>query len=298
MPEQNTSSLPREVFKKVRQLEIRTRGLVNNIFGGEYHSAFKGKGVEFAEVREYQFGDDVRAIDWNVSARRGDVYVKLFDEEREQTLMILYDGSASGAFGSVNQFKRDLAAELCATLAFSAIKNNDKVGLIIFTDTVELFLAPRKGRRHVLRLLRELFFFKPKSGKTAIAGALDLCARILKRRSIVFLVSDLMDTGYEDKLKLINKRHDFVTIHITDPLESELPRVGLLDLVDAETGEHFVADTFDTVFRKNYESRMKQLAEFRKRNFQKLKIDTVSVSTGRSYVKELTAFFKRREARY
>lgn len=186
MPE----TLPKEVFKKVRELEVRTRGLVNNIFSGEYHSAFKGKGMEFAEVREYQFGDDVRAIDWNVSARRDDVFIKVYEEEREQTLMILFDASGSGMFSTAHQSKRDLAAEICATFAFSAIKNNDKVGLIIFTDSIEKFVAPRKGRTHVLRILREIFFFKPKGKTTNIAAALDFATRALKRRAIVFLVSD------------------------------------------------------------------------------------------------------------
>ncbi|MBC8042557.1 MAG: VWA domain-containing protein, partial [Rhizobacter sp.] len=206
--------------------------------------------------------------------------------------------SGSGAFGSINQFKRDLAAEISATLAFSAIKNNDKVGLIIFTDTVELFIAPRKGRKNVLRILREIFFFKPKSRRTNIASALTLAARILKRRTIVFLVSDLMDKNYDDALKLMNKKHDFVTIHISDPLETELPRVGLVELTDAETGEHFLADTSDAMFRKNYELRMKQLAEQRKKQFQKLQIDMVGVSTARSYIKPLAAFFRQRDARY
>ncbi len=287
----------KEVFKKVRQLEIRTRGLVNNIFGGEYHSAFKGKGMEFAEVREYQFGDDVRAIDWNVSARRDDVFIKVFEEEREQTLMILYDASGSGGFGSAGQFKRDLAAELCATLAFSATKNNDKVGLIIFTDVIEKFIAPRKGRTHVLRLLREIFFFKPKGRTTHIGAALDFATRVLKRRAIVFLVSDLMDGGFIEKVKLINKKHDFVIIHITDPREFELPSVGLLELQDAETGEHFIADTFDEAFRKNYEARMSQLQANRRSQLQKLQVDVVSVSTNRSYIKPLAAFFQQREMR-
>lgn len=290
-------TLPKEIFKKVRQLEIRTRGLVNNIFSGEYHSAFKGKGMEFAEVREYQFGDDVRAIDWNVSARRDDVFIKVYEEEREQTLMILFDASGSGVFGSVSQFKRDLAAEISATLAFSAIKNNDKVGLAIFTDTVEKFVAPRKGRTHVLRLLREIFFFSPKGRGTNIAAALDFATRVLKRRAIVFLISDLMDSGYLEKMKLINKKHDFVVIHITDPREFSLPPVGLLELEDAETGEHFLVDTFDTAFVKSYESRMAQLHANRKSQLQRLQIDVVQVSTQQSYIKPLANFFRQRELR-
>ena len=290
-------TLPKEVFKKVRQLEIRTRGLVNNIFSGEYHSAFKGKGMEFAEVREYQFGDDVRAIDWNVSARRDDVFIKVYEEEREQTLMILFDASGSGAFGSTSQSKRELAAEICATLAFSAIKNNDKVGLIIFTDKVEKFVVPRKGRTHVLRILREIFFFEPQGKNTNISAALDFATRSLKRRAIVFLVSDLMDDSYIEKMKLINKKHDFVVIHIIDPRELSLPEVGLLYLEDAETGECYLVDTFDEEFLKSYESRISQVQANRKAQLQRLQIDMVQVSTDKSYIKPLAAFFRQREMR-
>ncbi|MCS6988851.1 MAG: DUF58 domain-containing protein [Chloroherpetonaceae bacterium] len=286
-----------EIFKKIRQLEIRTRGLVNNIFGGEYHSAFKGKGMEFAEVREYQYGDDVRAIDWNVTSRKDDVFIKVFEEEREQTLMILFDGSGSGFFGTRKQFKRDYAAEICATLAFSAIKNNDKVGLIIFTDQVELFIPPRKGRTHVLRILREIFYFEPKSKRTNIANAVEFASRILKRKAIVFLVSDLMDSNYEKPLRMMNQKHDFVVIQITDKSEFELPAVGLLELEDAETGEHFIADTYDEQFRLNYAKRMQELQERRKVALQKLQIDMVSVSTDESYIRPLAAFFKQRELR-
>ncbi len=287
----------KEIFKKIRQLEIRTRGVVNNIFGGEYHSAFKGKGMEFAEVREYQYGDDVRAIDWNVTSRKDDVFIKVFEEEREQTLMILFDGSASGFFGTHKQVKRDDAAEICATLAFSAIKNNDKVGLIIFTDEVELFIPPRKGRTHVLRILREIFYFEPKSKGTRIATAVEFASRILKRRAIVFLVSDLMDANYEKPLRMMNQRHDFVVIQITDKSEFELPAVGLLELEDAETGEHFIADTFDERFRLNYTKRMEELQQRRKTALQKLQIDMVSVSTDESYIRPLATFFKQRELR-
>jgi uncharacterized protein (DUF58 family) len=287
----------KEIFKKIRQLEIRTRGVVNNIFGGEYHSAFKGKGMEFAEVREYQYGDDVRAIDWNVTSRKDDVFIKVFEEEREQTLMILFDGSGSGFFGTHKQFKRDYAAEICATLAFSATKNNDKVGLIIFTDQVELFIPPRKGRTHVLRILREIFFFEPKSKRTNIAAAVEFASRILKRKAIVFLVSDLMDSNYEKPLRMMNQKHDFVVIQITDKSEFELPAVGLLELEDAETGEHFIADTFDEQFRLNYAKRMEELQQRRKTALQKLQIDMVSVSTDESYIRPLASFFKQRELR-
>ncbi|NTV45094.1 MAG: DUF58 domain-containing protein [Chlorobiales bacterium] len=287
-----------DIFSKIRQLEIRTRGLVDNIFSGEYHSAFKGKGMEFAEVREYQYGDDVRAIDWNVSARRDDVFIKVFEEEREQTLMILFDGSGSGAFGSANQFKRDLAAEICATLAFSAIKNNDKVGLMIFTDTVEKFIPPRKGRSHVLRILREIFYFRPRGKQTNIASAVDFATRVLKRRSIVFLVSDLMDQGFEHSFRIMSRKHDFVIIHVTDPREFTLPRVGLIELEDAETGERYLADTYDDKFRASYQRRMEQFQSYQKNQLQRMQIDTVSVSTAGSYIKPLTTFFRRRETRY
>lgn len=287
----------KDIFKKIRQLEIRTRGVVNNIFGGEYHSAFKGKGMEFAEVREYQYGDDVRAIDWNVTSRKDDVFIKVFEEEREQTLMILFDGSGSGFFGTHQQFKRDYAAEICATLAFSATKNNDKVGLIIFTDEVELFIPPRKGRTHVLRILREIFFFKPQKRGTNIAAAVEFATRILKRKAIVFLVSDLIDAGYEKPLRMMNRRHDFVVIQITDPAEFDLPAVGLLELQDAETGEHFIVDTYDERFRKNYTRRMEELQRRRKTELQKVQVDVVSVSTDQSYIKPLATFFKQREMR-
>jgi uncharacterized protein (DUF58 family) len=287
----------KEIFKKIRQIEIRTRGAVDNLFQGEYHSAFKGKGMVFSEVREYQFGDDVRAIDWNVSARRGDTYIKVFEEEREQTLMILFDGSGSGAFGTQSQFKRDLAAEICATLAFSAMKNNDKVGLIIFTDKVEKFVPPQKGKSHVLRILRDIFFFKPEHQGTNIGVAVDFATRILKRRAITFLVSDLMDGGYEQPLRLINKKHDFAVIQVTDPAEFELPKVGLVEMQDPETGEHFIADTFDKQFRMAYQTRMQELQRTRKSELDRMKIDTVNVSTDRSYIRPLVAFFKQREFR-
>ncbi|MDX2127854.1 MAG: DUF58 domain-containing protein [Chloroherpetonaceae bacterium] len=287
----------KEIFKKVRQLEIRTRGLVNNVFGGEYHSAFKGKGMEFAEVRAYQFGDDVRAIDWNVSARRDDTYIKLFNEEREQTLMILYDGSGSAAFGSKKQFKRDLAAEICATLAFSAITNNDKVGLIIFTDTIEKFIAPRKGKKHVLRLLREIFSFQPQGKGTNIGGALDFMTRLLKRKSIVFLVSDLLTPKFDDKMKLINRKHDFIVIQLSDEREFNLPRVGLLELEDAETGERFMLDTFDDSARRDYENKMDDFRRLRNDTLKKMQIDMIEVSTGESFITPLEGFFKRREMR-
>jgi uncharacterized protein (DUF58 family) len=293
-----SETLPADVFKKIRQLEIRTRGLVNSVFGGEYHSAFKGKGVEFAEVREYQYGDDVRAIDWNVSARRDDVYVKLFDEEREQTLMILFDASASGVFGTEGQFKKDMAAEICSLLAFSAIKNNDKVGLVVFTDEVELFISPRKGKRHVLRILREIFFFKPKSRKTNLKMALEFTTRILKRKSIVFLVSDFMDTGYEDTLRMINTKHDFIAIQIGDPAELSLPRVGLVEMTDAETGRKFIADTFNDSFRRAYATRMMKLYDYRKSMFNKYQIDSILLMTHQSFIEPLTKFFKMREKRF
>jgi uncharacterized protein (DUF58 family) len=287
-----------DIFSKIHQLEIRTRGLVNNIFSGEYHSAFKGKGMDFAEVREYQYGDDVRSIDWNVSARRDDVFIKVFEEEREQSLLILYDGSGSSDFGSKNQYKRDLAAEICATLAFSAIKNNDKVGLMIFTDTVEKFIPPRKGRSHVLRILREIFYFRPRGKKTNISASVDFASRALKRRSIVFLVTDLMDQGFEHSLKIISRKHDFVVIHVTDPREYELPSVGLIELEDAETGERYLADTFDDKFRASYQRRMDQYRSYQKNQLLRMQIDMVDVSTAESYIKPLTTFFRRRESRY
>ncbi|NUO81345.1 DUF58 domain-containing protein, partial [candidate division KSB1 bacterium] len=234
--------IPKEILKKVRRLEIQTRALVNDVFSGEYHSVFKGRGMAFAEVREYVLGDDVRNIDWNVTARTGHPFVKVFDEERELTVMLLVDVSSSGEFGTHEQMKGDIAAEICALLAFSAIKNNDKVGLIIFTDRIEKFVPPKKGRTHVLRVLREVLYHKPEGHGTNITTALEYLNRVIRRKAVVFLVSDFLSEGYEKALRVAGKRHDLVAIPITDPRETEIPNVGLVELEDAETGEVHLLD--------------------------------------------------------
>jgi uncharacterized protein (DUF58 family) len=288
----------KEIFRKVRKLEIRTKGLVNNLFGGEYQSAFKGRGMAFSEVRPYQFGDDIRQIDWNVTARNEEPYVKIFEEEREQTLMLLVDISPSGFFGSKNQSKMDLATEISAVLAFSAIKNNDKVGLILFTDRIEKVVIPRKGRLHVLRLIRELYATRPSSTGTDIGMAVTYASKILNRRSIVVLASDYQAHGYEKVIKIMNRKHDLVGIRIDDPLENELPNLGIIPFLDAETGTISVVDTSSSRVRKAFKARRlkrrNELDDF----FLKLHMDTVTVNTNQSYIEPLMKFFQRRINRY
>lgn len=290
--------ISKEIFRKVRKLEIRTKGLVNNLFGGEYQSAFKGRGMAFSEVRPYQFGDDIRQIDWNVTARNEEPYVKIFEEEREQTLMLLVDISPSGFFGSKNQSKMDLATELSAVLAFSAIKNNDKVGLILFTDRIEKVVIPRKGRLHVLRLIRELYATRPSSTGTDIGMAVTYASKILNRRSIVVLASDYQAHGYEKVIKIMNRKHDLVGIRIDDPLENELPNLGIIPFLDAETGTISVVDTSSSRVRKAFKARRlkrrNELDDF----FLKLHMDTVTVNTNQSYIEPLMKFFQRRINRY
>ena len=286
--------IPKELFKKIRRIEIRTKGLVNNVFGGEYHSAFKGRGIEFSEVRPYQFGDDIRSIDWNVSARTGETFVKIFEEEREQTLVLLVDISGSEDFGSQDKFKREIAAEICAILGFSAIKNNDKVGLLLFTDEVELFVPPKKGRRHVLRLLRDLFAFEPTSRSTKLSVALNHVLHVLHRRSIVLVVSDFLDADFEKPLRMVAKRHDTVAIHLQDIRETELPALGLVDLTDPETGETITRDFRSARTRQAFAEyaadHHRRLAEL----FRRARVDTIEISTGESYVESLVRFFRRR----
>ena len=286
--------IPKELFRKIRQIEIRTKGLVSNIFGGEYHSAFKGQGIEFAEVRPYQFGDDIRTIDWNVSARYEDTFVKIFEEEREQTVMLAVDVSGSGDFGSHEQFKREIAAEICAVVAFSAIQNNDKVGLLLFSDQVELFVPPKKGRRHVLRLIRDLFAHEPASKGTDIAVALNHLLHVLRRRSIVMLVSDFMDTGFEGPLRALSRRHDTIAVHLMDPLEEELPLVGLMDVTDPESGRHMTIDTSSFGVRDAFEAASAERHRALNQLFRRVKVDRVPIQTDESYVDPLVRFFKRR----
>jgi uncharacterized protein (DUF58 family) len=291
--------LTAELIKRVRRIEIRTRRLVNDSFAGEYHAVFKGRGMEFDEVRPYQPGDEVRTIDWNVTARTGHLFVKRYIEERELTVMLLVDASGSGQFGTVERFKREIAAELAAVLAFSAVTNNDKVGLLVFTDQIELFISPRKGRRHVLRVIRELLAFQPTQRGTNLKLALDTINRVLKRRSIVFLVSDFLTPpeSYRSILQISNRRHDVIAVTLSDPRETEWPDVGLLALEDAETGEIQWVDTSNRTWRKAFLERVQELHTGRERAFRRSKVDRINISTDADYVAPLTAFFEKRARR-
>lgn len=288
---------PKELLKKVRRIEIRTSHMVNDVLAGQYHSAFKGLGMEFEEVRPYQIGDDVRSIDWNVSARYGHPFVKRFREERELTVILLVDVSASNLFGTAGQLKRDLVAEVCATLAFSAIRNNDKVGLICFTDTVEKFVPTRKGPRHVLRLIRELLVHEPIGHGTNLGAGLNYISGITRRKAVVFIVSDFLTTGYEQALRVVRRRHDVIPIVVTDPREMTLPKAGLLELRDVETGQTFVVDTSSRRFRTEFETRARRQADERDRLFRRMNINAIHVQTGESFVEPLTRYFRARERR-
>ena len=289
--------IPKELFKKIRQIEIQTKGLVENIFGGEYQSAFKGRGIEFSEVRAYQYGDDIRFIDWNVSARSEDTYIKVFEEEREQTLMLVVDISGSGDFGTHSQFKREMAAEICAVIAFSAIQNNDKVGLMLFSDEVELFVPPKKGRRHVLRVIRDLFAHEPRSRGTDLAKAFDHILHMMRRRSIVIVISDFLDSDFEKPLRALRKRHDTIAIQLNDPREETLPKLGLLELTDGETGETMVVDTGNRrvreVFARDAKARHAELNNM----FKRLQLDAIHIRTDEGYVEPLVRFFQSRHGR-
>ena len=286
--------IPRELFRKIRQIEIRTKGLVSNIFGGEYHSAFKGQGMEFAEVRPYQFGDDIRNIDWNVSARYEETFVKVFEEEREQTVILAVDVSGSEDFGSAGKYKLEIAAEICAVVAFSAIQNNDKVGLLLFSDEVELFVPPKKGRKHVLRLIRDLFAHERSSHGTNLASALEHLARVLNRRSIVLLLSDFMDEGFETSLRAVARRHDTIAVQLIDPVEIELPDVGLMEITDAETGDQLTVDTSSASVRSSYAAASGDMRRRTERMFRRLRIDTIPIHTDEGYVEPLIRFFRHR----
>lgn len=290
--------LTRELLKKVRQIELRTRHLVNDVFSGEYHSVFKGRGMEFSEVREYQYGDDFRTIDWNVTARYNHPYVKVMEEERELTVMLAVDASRSGAFGSFEKFKSEIAAEICAVLAFSAIKNNDKVGLLVFTDIVEKFIPPRKGKSHVLRVVREILYFKPLSPLTNIRTGLEFLLKGLKRRSIVFIVSDFMDENYEKPLRVLNQKHDVIAIQILDKREKEIPSVGLLKLQDAETLEEMWVDTTDQNFRQTFADLIEQKRQKLIKEAKRIDLDLIQIDDSESYVNPLVEFFKMRERRF
>jgi len=285
-----------ELMNKIRRIEIRTRRLVNDSFAGEYHSVFKGQGMEFDEVRPYLPGDEVRTIDWNVTARMGQPFVKKYVEERELTVMLVVDASGSGDFASEGKFKRELAAELASVLSFSATNNKDKVGLLIFTDKVELYIPPRKGRRHVLRLIRDLLAFEPENNGTDIKLALDSINQILKRRSIVFLVSDFMDDPqrYRKSLFMANRKHDLIAVDLHDPLEREIPDVGMLALEDAESGELIWLDTSDPAWRERFAQRTRRFEEAKRKTLASAGVDRIAIRTDQDYARALTIFFQKR----
>jgi len=290
--------IPTEVMQKIRRIQIRTSHMVNEILAGAYHSVFKGQGMEFEKVREYVPGDDIRLIDWNVTARTSKPHIKILVEERELTVMLLVDASGSGRFGSVARFKNELAAELCAVLAFSAIKNNDKVGLIIFTDEVELYVPPGKGRRHVLRVIREVLYFKPKGVGTDIPEPLHFMNGVTKRRAVAFLVSDFMEADHEPALRIANKRHDVIAVTVTDPREEELPNVGLVNVRDAETGREVLVDSSDARVRREYAKAAADRAKERDEIFRRTRVDAIHVRTDRDYIDEIYRFFRMREMRH
>ncbi|HUN81095.1 MAG TPA: DUF58 domain-containing protein [Phycisphaerae bacterium] len=289
--------LPSELLKKIRRIHIRTSHIANDLFAGHYQSTFKGQGMEFEEVREYQPGDEIRRIDWNVTARQGKPFVKRFREERELTVMVLMDVSGSQEFGTTDQLKRELAAEVAATLAFSAIKNNDKVGLIGFSDRIERYVKPDKGTRHVLRVIRELLTLRATGRGTDIGLALDYLNRVSTRRAVVFVVSDFQAADYERSLRVARRRHDVIPIVLSDPREIELPKARLVDLVDAETGQRMTVDMSSKWFRDEYRRRALAASELREKEFRRMKIDGVELMTGQSFVEPLTKFFRAREAR-
>ena len=287
--------LPREIIKKIRRIEIHTRHIVNELLAGQWNSAFKGRGIEFEEVRPYQIGDDVRAIDWNVTARHGRPFVKLFREEREMAVMLLVDLSASQSLGTHWQTKRELVTELSATIAFSAIKSNDKVGLTLFTDGIEKFVPPRKGTRHVLRIIRELLYCEPMGQGTSLRRALEHLNRTASRRTVVFLVSDFQDAGYERALKIARRKHDVIPLVVADEREFKMPKLGLVRLRDAETGKTIALDTFSKANRRAYEELRRRQAADRDELFRKLQLDPIHIYTGEDFVEPLKRFFHRRE---
>jgi len=289
----NASSL----LKKVRKIEIKSKGLSNHIFAGEYHTAFKGTGMAFSEVREYQSGDDIRSIDWNVTARYNNPYVKIFEEEREMTVMLLIDVSASGDFGTNKQYKKDLATEIAAVLAFSAIKNNDKVGVIFFSDRIEKFIIPKKGKSHILRIIREIVSLEPDSKGTDVAMALEYFNSVIKRRSICFILSDFTSAPFSKPLKIASKKHDIVGVRIHDKRESEMPNIGLVPMQDMETDKLVYVDTSNKEIRLNYSKTRSQKIKDLNKTFETNGVDLVQISTGEDYVKPLVNFFKRRGKR-
>lgn len=288
---------PAEILKKIRALEIKTKGLVQTMFAGDYHSVFKGRGMNFEDVREYQPGDEIRAIDWNVTARLGTAFVKKFTEERELTVVLVVDVSASGNFGSVEQSKRELAAEIACVLAFSAIRNNDKVGLLLFSDRVELFIPPKKGRSHTLRIIREILFFEPVGRGTAPALALDYLNNVVTRRAVVFFISDFQTSDFSRELSVSGRRHDFIALHIQDEREENLPNVGIITLEDAETGEQIEINTADRTTRARFSALAETQRAELNRTLRRNHIDAISLRTGENYLPALRSFFKQRERR-
>ncbi|HEU4403217.1 MAG TPA: DUF58 domain-containing protein [Candidatus Polarisedimenticolia bacterium] len=289
--------LPAEILKKVRRIEIRTNRLVNESLAGEYHSVFKGRGMEFSEVREYQFGDDIRSIDWNVTSRMGHPYVKRYVEERELTVILLVDFSGSGQFGTRQRFKREIEAEICALMAFSAIKNNDRVGLIAFTDRIETFLRPRKGKDHVLRVIREVLYFRPEGRRTDLAQALRYMYRTITKRSVVFVVSDFLGEGFTQPLRVAARKHDLIAVTVTDPREEVLPPIGLIDLEDAETGERVLVDASDRRTRERFGAWAAERRAGRESLFRSVGVDSLELFTDRPYDVPLVRFFHRRALR-
>ncbi len=286
-----------EIFKKVRKIEIKTRGLSNQIFSGEYHSVFKGRGMAFSEVREYQFGDDIRNIDWNVTARFNHPYIKVFEEERELTVMLLIDVSGSNDFGTNSQLKQDVITEISAVLSFSAINNNDKVGVIFFSDKIEKFIPPKKGSSHILRIIRELIDFKAENKGTDISEALRYFSSVIKKKCTAFLISDFMDEGFEKAIQIANYKHDLIAIRVTDERELEMPNVGLVHMQDAETGRISWIDTSSTRIRKHYTDHVRKKLVYLDSVFGRYGVDMAKVYTGKDYVKPLMNLFKRRGAR-
>ena len=289
--------IPKELAKKIRLIQIHTSKAVNDVLAGEYHSVFKGRGMEFDEVREYAPGDDIRTIDWNVTARTGHPYVKRFVEERELTVLFVVDLSASGSFGTREKLKNEVAAELCALLAFSAIKNNDKVGLLVFTDQVELYIPPKKGVSHVLRVIRDLLNAQPRRSRTDITQALDFLGRVTHRRAVVFLVSDFQAAGYEKRLRIAARRHDLIAVSLSDPREAALPAAGLIELEDAETGESVVVDSSNAAVRRSYEALTRARCDALAASLRSMGVDQIPVVTGEDYVLDLLKFFRVRERR-
>ncbi len=287
----------KEILKKVRKIEIKTRRLSDHIFSGEYHSSFKGRGMTFSEVRQYQYGDDVRSIDWNVTARYNEPYVKVFEEERELTMVLMVDISGSEFFGTSKQFKKDTITEIAATLAFSAIQNNDKVGLLLFSDEVELFIPPKKGKSHVLRIIRELIEFNPKSSKTSINEALKYLSSVMKKKAIVFVLSDFMDNHYEHTLKIVGRKHDVTGIRVYDKHDVVIPNLGMVPVLDAETGKTILVNTASKKVRNNYHKYYLENVDYFQKSFSHSGAGTISSRIDESYVKKLLGYFKNKGAR-